>query len=187
MVLHGRHDPAVEAVTGPLCQYAAEWWRVTDPSNPSGTAFSAGFLVEAFQPVRHATATAGGTNARSTLASHRLEIQQTRHPLRTRRWHDLAVITRVAPVIEVTCARSGFHPVPQGWAFKDGVEPSWISIGSRERLRSCSLRNPSGRSCGEETLSLSALEKACLWRPLAGRGRALSSNPHGTTSTFRRP
>ena len=36
MVLHGRHDPAVEAVAGPLCQHAAEWWRATDAETPPG-------------------------------------------------------------------------------------------------------------------------------------------------------
>ena len=35
MVLHGRHDPVVEAITGPLCQYAAEWWRATDDGTSS--------------------------------------------------------------------------------------------------------------------------------------------------------
>ena len=31
-VLHGAHGPAVEAFTGPLRQYAAEWCPATDAS-----------------------------------------------------------------------------------------------------------------------------------------------------------
>ena len=48
MVLHGRLDPAVEAVTGHLRQHAGEWWRETDPSTTPGAHFSPGFLVGAF-------------------------------------------------------------------------------------------------------------------------------------------
>ena len=31
MVIHGRHDPAVEAAARPLCEHAAESWRARDP------------------------------------------------------------------------------------------------------------------------------------------------------------
>ena len=50
-----RHDPAVEAITGPLCQYAAEWWRATDACSSLGTPLSPGFLVNSLPPAKAGT------------------------------------------------------------------------------------------------------------------------------------
>ena len=48
----GRHDARVELITGPLCQYVAEWWRAADSCTSFGTHLSPGFLVNAFRSAK---------------------------------------------------------------------------------------------------------------------------------------
>ena len=52
-----------EAIAGPLCQYAAEWWRATDSSRPAGTLVSLGFLVNALGAAQVDTDSSGPLSA----------------------------------------------------------------------------------------------------------------------------
>ena len=180
MVLHGRHDPVVGAITGPLCQYAAERWRAADASSPWGTHLSPALLGQSVSCSRSGMESCGHwhqAGARAVIGNAVLPANPTY--LLT---HDGSVVSlmlispaalksRVRSAVAFQASRNGLWRIGECDPSLEHQAEALAASGFIDEPTKALLRGK----------ALSALEKACLWLVDLRAARRLL----GTTSILR--
>ena len=181
--------PVVEAITGPLCLYAADWWRATDSDNSQDTHLFPDVLVSAFRSAKAGTLCDGPWHQQlrvplsAMLCSvHRIGWAFTNPTslLTRRRQHNFAALRprrRHAFVRQWRCSPSamgwGASGIPRSSLEQTSLTPEFIDESIKALWRERSCQRSKKHFCGDS------------W--LAVNGRARRSKLQDITSTLRVP